>query len=386
MSSTHFKSIALLIRRDTSYGRDVIRGVGDVARAESWAVHTLPPTLEIQRSLHHLRPDGIISHLSGRAVLDAGASYPDIPLVDVSQHPLPATVAVLPDNRQIGVLAAEHMIERGLQNFAFLAAHVEALDSPRREGFETTVREAGWAFDHYFARAYGQSDWMNQVAEDRKVIGWLKGLGSPVGVFAGTDEAAAHLLRACLEAGLKVPHEVSVVGVHDDPMIVAMTRPPLSSVRTDPQRVGYQAARLLVDLLEGRKQPHDPVLIPPVGVTVRESSDSYSVEDPLLRSALNQIRGPGGESLDVNLLAQTLQVSRRTLERRFLAKLGRSPAVELSRFRLERAKRLLGDTNLPLADIAAQSGFGSATRLCEAFRLSLATTPAQFRSSFQRGR
>ncbi len=383
--TTHsIRNIALLIRRDTSYGRDVMQGVGEIAREESWALHTLPPTFEILKSLQRVRPDGLISHLSGKAIQSAGLVFPNIPVVDVSQAPLSATPSVMPDNDRIGCLVAQHFLDRGLRDFAYIGMHDEAMDHPRRHGFERTVTRAGYTCQVYLARAYAGTDWERQLREDHRVARWLRKQGAPLGVFALTDETGAHLLRACMEAGLRVPGEVSVVGVHDDPMIVSLTRPPLSSVRTDPQQVGYQAACFLRDLLAGRSVESRPCLIPPVGVTVRESSDGYAVKDEVVQRALERMRGEDGVKLDVNTLSDELGVSRRTLERHFVSSLRITPAEELSTRRLEKAKRMLSDTNLSLAEVARRSGFASATRLCEAFRLSMSTTPTRYRQVYQR--
>jgi len=375
-----FQSVAFLVRRDTVYGRGIICGAGRLARGFSWAVHTLTPTIQTLEALHAAPPHGMISQLTRREIEAAGLSCPDIPVVDVSQHPAGSVPAVLPDNRRVGEMAAEHLLQRGLRRFGFLASHQILLRSERHQGFEQTVRDAGFACHWHLSRAYGGTNWARQAAEDRRVARWITSIEAPLGIFAGTDETAAHLLRACREADIAVPRQVAVVGVHNDPMIVAMTRPLLSSVRMDPERIGYESAQLLKRAMEGRKVSPRPLLIPPLGVEVRESSDHYAVDDKLVADALRHIRDE--PEWDVNQLADALGVSRRTLERRFLARLGRSPAEEIGKTRIERARRLLSDTGLSVNDVAERSGFASATRLCEAFRRKLNISPARYRLQY----
>ncbi len=372
-------TIALLIRPDTHYGREVIRGVGRFAQDQPWAVHVLPPTVAALASLQRSRPDGVISHVPEEALRAVGVRYPGVPTVDVSQTPAAGLAAVMPDNRRIGELAAGHLLERGLRRFGFVASRDVPVLDQRYEGFAQIVRSAGFACARHLSKPYADAAWRDQADEDRRVVRWLALLGAPVGILAGSDETAAQVLRACRDGGLAVPEQVCVVGVHDDPMVTALARPALSSVRTGCERVGWEAARVLAGLLAGRRPPRRPVLIAPIEVAARGSSDLLAVDDPVVRDALAVIKARASGPFDVNLLAQELRLSRRTVERRFLAGIGRTPADEIRLVRVERAKGLLRDTDLPVAEVARRSGYASSTRLGEAMRLRLGVAPTAYR-------
>jgi transcriptional regulator GlxA family with amidase domain len=79
-----------------------------------------------------------------------------------------------------------------------------------------------------------------------------------------------------------------------------------------------------------------------------------------------------------------LDTSRRTLERRFLAALGHSPAGHIRLVRIELARGLLRDTGLPVEDVAVRCGFTSATRLGEVFRRHVGMTPSRYRAESRR--
>ena len=69
------------------------------------------------------------------------------------------------------------------------------------------------------------------------------------------------------------------------------------------------------------------------------------------------------------------------LEHRFLRSLGCTPAAEIRRTRLEFCKRMLLESDLPIAAIAAQSGFNHPEVMIRAFQRELGVTPSQFRRS-----
>jgi LacI family transcriptional regulator len=80
-------------------------------------------------------------------------------------------------------------------------------------------------------------------------------------------------------------------------------------------------------------------------------------------------------------------LSRRTLERRTPQLLGHCPKEEITRIQLERARRLLAETQLKVAAVAADCGFAQAKYFCQVFRGRFGITPAAFRrKTIQAGR
>jgi AraC-like DNA-binding protein len=102
------------------------------------------------------------------------------------------------------------------------------------------------------------------------------------------------------------------------------------------------------------------------------------VADPLVATALELIWTNSHRILSVDQLARYLPVTRRTLDRRFRAALGRSVLEEINRCRLSRAKRLLEETVLPLKTIARLAGFTDAERMRIVFREREKMTPSAF--------
>jgi len=185
----------------------------------------------------------------------------------------------------------------------------------------------------------------------------------------------------CRWLNLQVPHEVAVLCVEHDPLMSSLAPTPLSNINQAPFQVGFKAGELLDRMMNGEAGPHEPVLVPPLGIVHRQSTDTSSVDDALVGSAVTYIRNHVHEPIQVIDLQKEFGVSRRMLERRFLKALGRTPAVEIRRTRIERVKRTLIETDLPLTEIAVQCGFNHAEVLMRTFKRTTGMSAGSFRRS-----
>lgn len=157
----------------------------------------------------------------------------------------------------------------------------------------------------------------------------------------------------------------------------------LSSVVLPTERIGYEAAGLLDRLIAGAKAPDRPVLLPPTGVAIRQSSDILAVDDPEVAAAVRLIHQQGHRPIQVDDILPEVPVSRRSLERRFRKLLNRSIAEEIRRVHLDRARDMLADTELSMSEIAEHAGFTNARHLSVAFRQQLGSTPSAYRRRFR---
>ena len=133
--------------------------------------------------------------------------------------------------------------------------------------------------------------------------------------------------------------------------------------------------------MAGSKPPAQPILIPPLGIILRRSSDVLSTNNPQLAAGARFLREHVFEAVNVKDVARAAGMSRRQFERLFAAHVGRAPKAEILRLRLEYAKKLLADTNWTLAEIAEKTGFNSANYLHAVFSEKNKITPGKFRQS-----
>jgi LacI family transcriptional regulator len=189
------------------------------------------------------------------------------------------------------------------------------------------------------------------------------------------------LLDICREAGLSVPEQVGVLGIDNDELISATSIPTLSSIDAAADLVGYRAADLLVSLINGQPPPPEKLLVPPRRVVARESTQLVLTDDDLLAKAVAFIRAGATRGITVADVLEVVPLTRRSLERRFRERLGRSPGEEIIRVKLDRAKWLLTETDQPLGKVATASGFKGFRSFATAFRRELKTGPTAYRRS-----
>ncbi len=176
---------------------------------------------------------------------------------------------------------------------------------------------------------------------------------------------------------------MALLGVGNDELECRLTTPWLSSIEVPSQHIGFEAAALLDRLMAGEPAPAQPVLLPPLRVVTRHSTDVTAVEDETVQAALQYIRGHVGEPMRVADLAHALAAGRRDLERRFRRLLGRSVLEEIHRARTAIAADLLVDTHLPISAVARQAGFTSTRQLDGVFARLKGVTPTAFRRQAQ---
>jgi LacI family transcriptional regulator len=234
------------------------------------------------------------------------------------------------------------------------------------------VESAGWLQRTHWLEAW--------VHEQPIMTRWLQSLPKPVGVMACNDVCGREVLQACASAGLSIPDDVAVVGVDNDDMMCELSNPPLSSVALDIENAGYAAARILDDLMRGRRTRNRIVYVEPTHVAARRSTDFIAQDDPVLTTALRMIRDHSRLGIGVPEVAERVGVPRRTLERRFAHTIGRSILGEIMRNRIEHAKRLLLETDLPCYNVGTAAGFGSVKSFTRAFRQAVRCPPERFRT------
>lgn len=181
-----------------------------------------------------------------------------------------------------------------------------------------------------------------------------------------------------------VPEEVAILSGSDDDLIGELMPIPVSGIQVAAQQAGHEAARLLDQLMRGRRPPGEPILLPPIGIKTRQSTNTQTIQDEAMTRALNFIRQHANEPIQVPNVCWQAGISRRVLERKFMQSFGRSPASEIRRVHIERAKQLLAETDLPITEVASAAGFGSPEYLASTFRKELDLSPLQYRNQLQK--
>jgi LacI family transcriptional regulator len=138
-------------------------------------------------------------------------------------------------------------------------------------------------------------------------------------------------------------------------------------------------------MMAGEPKPDGPILVPPTGLVVRQSSDIMAIDDPHVVSAVRYIREHACHGINVADVVKHAGLSRTLLERRMRQAIGRTPGEEIIRLRFNRVKQLLTETELSLAAIANRCGFEHPQYMAEAFKKHFGITPGTYRTSGRTG-
>jgi len=369
--------VILLVETSRGYGRDLLRGIAKYSRLHGpWIFYREPGGLK--RALPRLKSwgaTGMITRDSRRIQEVIAIGVPTIVAVHYKSLPDVPVIDTNPIN--IGKMAAEHLLNRGFRSFGYCGFDDMHWSEMRGKIFGQSVEEAG--FDIYFyeqPKSKSKREWQN---EQGILSNWLKSLPKPVGIMACNDDRGQHITEACKTAGLRIPDEVAVVGVDNDELVCDLTEPPLSSVALNIEKGGYEAAELLDHLMSGKKIATRKIIVEPMRVVGRQSTDVLAIEDPMVSEALRFIRGNAKRAIQVSDVVAAVAVSRRGLEQRFRKILGHSINREIRRVRVEQVARFLTETNKPVGQIALYLNYPGIDHIARYFRAEKGISPVAYR-------
>lgn len=414
------RRIAVMMDLDKIYKRHVVTfaGIQNYAQqadwhlvANDWADRMLP-TGAGKPSPY----DGLIGRITKLGA--SRAHRLDLPVVNVwfnspNQKTLPG---VYPDYAACGRERAEHLLSRGFQNLGILTHAQDAALTIEADVFETAAREAGCQQLHRISLSNQHEDRMGIGALDladyadwkqamRLIERWMNDWELPIGLFIFDVTIARLVIEQCEIRGYRIPEDVAIVAGFNDEVECDQPLPSISSLELPNEKVGYEAARMLDELIDEKenrsqakggkaartksadklvdkpveKAESTTILVSPVGVVARQSTDFHAVDDQLVRKALGYIDTNLQRPIVIDDIADYVGVSRGTLINRFRESLGRSINNELQRLRIERIKRELVSSDLPINQIAPKAGFNSVRTLNKVFTKLMGCTPSAFR-------
>ncbi len=377
--------VALMIETSTVYGRRLLQGIVRYLQSHrSWSFFLEQREVDgvIPSWLKSWHGDGLITRWSRSTFT---AMLPTIPgaMVDVSDrgayHGIPR---INSDDAMIGRVGARHLLDLGLRSFAYCGFDNELWSRRRRDAFLADLSAAGFPCEVYESR-WREAGVHVREDEQERIGQWIHTLPRPVGVMASNDVRSIEIISACRHQGLRVPEDVAVLGVDDDEILCEICHPTLSSIVPNIEMIGYEAAALLDHLMNGGKADFEEKFVSPLGVTSRQSTSVFSVEDQEFAAAVRLIRENACHGIVVDDLLHQVPMSRSTLERRFRSYLGHSPRAEIREVQISQAKRLLAETDHSIQRIAELVGFDHTEYFHVVFKREVGSTPGQYRRQAQ---
>lgn len=380
----------------SSFGAPILSGVVEFMRTrEYWRLTTENNShgeMETVRLDENWHGDGLILFRATERELENFRKRGQAVVLTSTEGPDGGFPRVVPDNPQIGRMAADHLLECAVPQFAFLARGETLYAEPefasghrhysreRLQGYRARLAEFSLEpVVHYLSGhpLWVPDAWRNVLAE---AMAFLKSLPLPCGMFVADDALGAVALRAADALGLKVPDSLAVIGFGDDPAYCFATLPALSTIVYPARRVGREAAELLWKQMNGEPFPAGRTVLPVKDYAIRDSTDTLAIPDQEIRDLVRYIRlRAPHDSLRVSELAERSGLSQTTIKSRFAEHLGCGPKQEIQRVRLLYLQHLLRNTQLSLTKIARSMKFGSAHELSRFFLTETGYRPGEYR-------
>ena len=390
MQATRTKATKHVLRVALWTTPQLDRGVDEYAREAGWTLEfsrlAMTAPEQVISYLNELKPDGVL--VSGlptpiRTAVCKAASVPVVEAAGTTGNTVTSSTVL--DDVAIGRLAGAHFVERGFRHFAFGTLLPHPVSSLRQRGFQEATEAVASTFFSLGVRLDSSGESHEYLKRFRREIVHLP---KPLGLMTMNDYLARRLAKACEQEGVLVPEQVAIIGVDNDPQS-DLADVPLTSVDPDFYQCGFEGARLLDSLMNGEPEPGHDIVILPKGLVKRESTRIRAVAHVgvarALHFILSEYADPSSE-LQLNHIASVAGLSTRQLQSVFAEAMG-SPVAEYVRgLRLDRAKRLLVETDQPIGDVAGASGYRGTAQLSTHLRAETGLGPRAWRKKHKKKR
>ena len=357
-------------------------GISAFAREAGWQLQTIDARLskpKFKDLIDFWSPQGILADASGDAAQFRNAPFAGIPTVYLN----PETdakgsrrLSVISDSDGIIRLAARELLSREIKDLVYVDwfSPVSWSESKR-----DSIRKVAQLHKLPFHIIVPCPEALQEsVVFMRQLTKELKKLPHPCGVFAVNDVIGAAVITAAGKAGIRIPEDLSVVSVDDDPEICENCSPTLTSIRPDFFRMGFAAARLLKQAIEQTGEFPTIQTIPPLSTVRRASSRTQADYDATVNKALELIRLKACEGLTPADVSALFGASRRSAEIRFKAATGRTIGDAILTIRLSAACEYLANGTSSVAAIANFCGWKSDLAFRKAFKSRYGVAPLKW--------
>lgn len=366
-SPTPPRRVVVALRMAGIAGQDKLNGIFDYLSAgRRWQliIYRTRQEFSAETVRHELarKADGFIVGIPGSddALSElAGSNVPTV-VMNVSgggiEQRRKNIAFVKSDSEAVGREAAHTLLRQGVyKSYGYAGYRTDdAWSRERGAAFRDALAAAG-----FVGRMFDVTHYADKVEDKATILKWLRALPKPCGVLAACDDRAFEILDVCREGDVKVPAEVGVLGVNNDPILCENTEPRLSSVQPDFIGEGRLAAELLERMMSGGTIAPENHLRK-VGIRAivhRESTVAQSEAGKFVQKVLAYISREAVKGIGVEDVARRFKVSRSLLELRFRELQRESVYEAMLRIRLDEVRRRLRQTDDPIANITAACGW-----------------------------
>lgn len=272
-----------------------------------------------------------------------------------------------------GAYAADYFIKQNFNNYAFIGFKDILWSTYRYKGFNKQIN----LIKKQETFCYEVEDFRSEVHAISK---WLHTLPKPVALFACNDFMARQVTELCLLENIRIPEDISLLGVDNDEFMCNISSPTLSSIKLNFEKHGFELAKILFKMIRENTIWPARITVEAVGVVERMSTKPKIISDPYIREIVEFINHNYRQEIDIRKLVSFIPLSRRSIEMKFKKEMSPYTIISyITKLRLDFFCHLLESTTMPIKEAAEKSGFIETSNFSTIFKKHKGCTPSEYR-------
>ena len=368
-----------------SFSHKLLAGLVDYSRAkEQWIVRRMPPEYKAQigipgviRIAKEWDVNAVVGQFEPTDDIGLFAENGIVAIAQDYKKKFTTIPNITADYIGTGRMAARFFIDRGFRNYGFFGFNDVCWSDERCEGFRREIEEAGFG-DSFYAYRMQEID-MVWYYQRNRLREWLQTVPKPIAILACDDNQGTNLIEACHGIGIKIPEEVSVIGVDNDESLCSLGSTTLTSIQIDIEEGGRQTGALVERLVADPTAPAEDVVLKPVKIVGRLSTAAFATTDQQILNALLYIHKNALKKISVTDVMAEAALSRRLLERRFKSVTGKTLYEYITDQKLKYFAEQLADTDEQVINIALSMGENDTKSISRRFKQLYGCTPVEWR-------
>ena len=368
-----------------SFSHKLLAGLVDYSRQkEQWIVRRMPPEYKAQigipgviRIAKEWDVNAVIGQFEPTDDIGLFAENGIVAIAQDYKKKFTTIPNITADYIGTGRMAARFFIDRGFRNYGFFGFNDVCWSDERCEGFRREIEEAGFG-DSFYAYRMQEID-MVWYYQRNRLREWLQTVPKPIAILACDDNQGTNLIEACHGIGIKIPEEVSVIGVDNDESLCSLGSTTLTSIQIDIEEGGRQTGALVERLVADPTAPAEDVVLKPVKIVGRLSTAAFATTDQQILNALLYIHKNALKKISVTDVMAEAALSRRLLERRFKSVTGKTLYEYITDQKLKYFAEQLSDTDEQVINIALSMGENDTKSISRRFKQLYGCTPVEWR-------
>ena len=279
--------------------------------------------------------------------------------------------------KEFGAYAANFFINQNFRNYAFIGMKDILWSMSRYEGYSEQINSV----IKVPTFRYDVEDFKNEIDA---ISQWLHSLPKPVAMLACNDFMARQVTEICQMEGIRIPEDISLLGVDNDEFMCNISSPTLSSIKLNFEKHGYEIAKTLFKMINEKNTWPARIAVEAIGVVERMSTKRKIISDPYIREIVDFISRNYTQEIDIGKLTSFIPFSRRAIEMKFKKEMyPHSISSYIMKLRLDHFCHLLETSELPVRTAADRSGFIDSSNFSTIFKKYKGMTPTEYKKKFK---